>query len=483
MTKKIALKKTWGVEQKTLLILSILFVVVIGVAWTYSVHLRNTILTTNAVSQIDNSPMIEIQKIRNIKDSIFANSRSFFLLGSSNLFDEQKKDKESFAKTLENFGTKYGLPQIPELIQNLNESLKQEQDIFDQAVKFREERTESKIVGQFYQSKVNSIRTAMNQTLDKMEQIHLAEIENIREQAQARAAGAAATPNILIPRSMIYFIGALTVLFLSMILLVMRLLTQRQLQIAERDRLYNEAQKATQARDQVITAISNDLKEPLSTIKQVIEKKGDTEVIGNSVGIIEDSLKNIYDQAKSDMGNLALRLDQLGVDVILDEARLMLQAYAKQRDIRLIFDTGNPHMLGFFDRERIMRVLSNLVGNAIKFSPKNGKVMVRARSDQQFVYISVEDNGPGIPENKLDTIFSSFWQASATADRGAGIGLAIVKTIVEAHGGTVKVESRVGMGSTFTFSLPRRRPVGAQINRPVPTVKSTTREVSETPTA
>jgi len=199
------------------------------------------------------------------------------------------------------------------------------------------------------------------------------------------------------------------------------------------------------------------------------------ELIKSSVAVTEGLIKDIYDQAKADMGAMTLRLDQLSIDVILDDARLMLLSLAKQRDIRLQFDSVNPPVLAFFDRERVMRILANLVGNAIKFSPKHSKVVVKVRSDQQFVYVSVVDNGPGIPEKQVSEIFDHFWQARATADQGAGIGLAIVKTIVEAHGGTVRVDSQVGQGSTFTFSLPRRRPVGAQLGRPAASVRHNVR--------
>jgi signal transduction histidine kinase len=104
---------------------------------------------------------------------------------------------------------------------------------------------------------------------------------------------------------------------------------------------------------------------------------------------------------------------------------------------------------------------------------------VKARSDQQFVFISVKDSGPGIPERQLPELFDHFWQARKTAEQGSGIGLAIVKTIIEAHGGTVTVESHVGHGSTFTFSLPRRRPAGAHLGRPTTSVTApyTTRPI------
>ncbi|MES2854253.1 MAG: ATP-binding protein, partial [Bdellovibrionota bacterium] len=103
----------------------------------------------------------------------------------------------------------------------------------------------------------------------------------------------------------------------------------------------------------------------------------------------------------------------------------------------------------------------------------SGIYTIKVKSDQQFVNISVTDNGPGIPEKHLSEIFDHFWQARKTSTEGAGVGLAVVKTLVEAQGGTVRVDSLVGHGTTFTFSLPRRRPVGAQLKKPTSTVRLT----------
>jgi signal transduction histidine kinase len=294
--------------------------------------------------------------------------------------------------------------------------------------------------------------------------------------ARTEAKKAAVEAEVQIPRGMTWFTGFLGVIFLGMALLVIRMLRERTRKLAERERLFTEAQHAVQSRDEVISAISRDLETPLKTINEIaanmkmakdpIEIEDNAELIKTYVAEIDQEIRDIYDQKKADMGNLVLRLDQLGIDEILDEARLMLQPMAKARDIRLQIDSVNPPVLAFFDRERVLRVLSNLIGNAIKFSPKHGRVVVKVRSDQQFVNISVTDSGSGIPEGHRAEIFNQFWQARKTADQGAGIGLAVVKTIIEAHGGTVKLDNPLGHGSTFTFSLPRRRPVGAHIKKP-----------------
>lgn len=466
------------IEQKILVVLSVIFVGVIISSWLYSMRLRQTIAAGNAVADVDVRGLIEVERIRNFARSQTSNSLSFFLLGSTALFEEQKKDKQALTEALVKFEKQYSLPHIPELIKHIDSLQQQNQEIFDQAMDFREKRTESKIVGQFYRTKTAPIRTNINKALDDIVGLHEAELDRARTRAKA----AALDSEVQIPLGMAWFTGLIGLLFLGMLLLVVRMLKERTRQLADRSRLYDEARKSVQTTDEVIVAISQDLKEPLAAIAQTANLivgsmdprniSDDAEAIKSSVVVIEGLIKDIVDQTKADTGRMTLRLDQLGIDGILDEARLMLQPLAKQRDVRMEFNSINPPALAFLDRERVLRVLSNLIGNAIKFSPKHSKVVIKARSDQQFVYISIKDNGPGIPEKQLPEIFEHFWQARTTADQGPGIGLAIVKTIIEAHGGTVTVESHVGHGSTFTFSLPRRRPAGANVGKPnVPVVR------------
>lgn len=485
MEKNITKPVSGSIERKILVILSAIFVCVAISAWFYSVKLRQTIAASSAVVNIDVRAPVEVEKIRNVAESQISNSLTFFLMGSTTLFDEQKKDKQVLADTLANFEKQFSLPKVPEILKRIEALETQQQEIFDQAMEFRSKQTESKIVGQFYRSKTAPIRTNINKALDEIVVLHNAELERARD----RAREAAIAPEIMIPRGMAIFTSLMGLLFLGMILLVLRMLSERSRQLSERTRLFEETKKAVQSRDEVIAAISQDFKEPLLAISHTAEGIATTvpsnpfveraELIKTSAMVIEDRIKDILDQSKSDTGAMTLRLDQLGIDAILDDARLMLQPLAKQRDIRLEFNSVNPPALAFMDRERVLRVLSNLVGNAIKFSPKNSKVVIKVRSDQQYVFVSVKDSGPGIPEKQLPEIFNHFWQARKTADQGPGIGLAIVKTIIEAHGGTVHVESHVGHGSTFTFSLPRRRPVGAHVGRPVAATVRQTRPQSE----
>jgi signal transduction histidine kinase len=471
---------SWTLERIALLAITVIFVGVIISGWTYAMKLRQTVAANNATTSVDPAALIEVERIRNLAEAQIADSRSFFLLGSKFLFDKQKAEKQSLTDSLVAFQKQYNLPQIPELIKHLDGLVQQHQEFFDQAMEFRAKQTESKIVGQFYQSKTVPILAQLNSDLDAIVKIQKAELDRSRTHAREAALNA----EVQIPQGMTWFTGLITALFLCMALLVIRMLRGRTLQLAERDRLFHETKKAIEARDELMDAVSQDLKAPLEAINELANALSKTtdptemadgvQLIKSSVGGVEDQIKDICDQTKSDMGSLVLRLDQLGVSEVLDDARVILEPLAKQRNIRLQFESVNPPVLAFFDRERVIRVISNLVGNAIKFSPKQSKIVIKVRSDQQFVNISIADSGPGIAASQLATIFDNFWQARKTAAQGPGVGLAIVKTTIEAHGGTVKVDSHPGHGSTFTFSLPRRRPVGAQLRRPMPTVRTIT---------
>ena len=107
------------------------------------------------------------------------------------------------------------------------------------------------------------------------------------------------------------------------------------------------------------------------------------------------------------------------------------------------------------DRGRIFQVFSNLIGNALKFTPKGGRIDVRGRMIGDEAVFTIEDTGAGIPPENLPHLFDRFWQARETRRAGAGLGLYIAKGIIEAHGGRLWVESTLGVGTTFSFTLPR----------------------------
>lgn len=461
-----------SIEAQILVALVVAVGFVLMAGWGAAMNLRQTVAANAAVMNVDSGALIEIEHLRNLAESQITNSRAYFLMGSKSIFDKQAADKQAFAEALTKFDKERGLPQTHDIVKKMETLQNQEKEAFDQGMEYRGKNEESKIVGQFYQSKTNPILTSLNQNLDQMIKIHNANLETSKE--RARAAGIDAQNQI--PQGMTLLTAAFAGITACFALLVLRMLRVRVVLKRQQARLVDEAKSAILARDEAVSAFTQDLKDPLLALNEIadnLKTAQDTTQIADEAELIKSTatemqalINDIYDQKNADMNGLTLRLEQLGVADILDDAQIMLQPLAKRRDIILQFDAVNQSVLAYVDRERVMRVLANLVGNAVKFSPKHSRVQVKIKSDAQFVNISVIDSGSGIPEAQIPGIFDNFWQARRTSDQGAGVGLAIVKTIIEAHGGTVGAQNNIKDGTTFTFSLPRRRPANAQLKKP-----------------
>jgi signal transduction histidine kinase len=217
---------------------------------------------------------------------------------------------------------------------------------------------------------------------------------------------------------------------------------------------------------ELLAIVSHDLRTPLSTIalgttllEDASQGQEDRthviEIIKRAADRMERLIKDLQEMGRLDAGR-TLRIDARSVELatLLREAceALHVQAAAKQQEVSCGLPA--PPIAVCADPDRICQVLGNLIGNAIKFTPPGGRIVLAARREGREVRVSVTDQGPGIPESDLARVFEPYWQAPGTARLGAGIGLKIAKGLVEAHGGRIWVESKMGEGTTFSFTLP-----------------------------
>jgi signal transduction histidine kinase/DNA-binding response OmpR family regulator len=243
-------------------------------------------------------------------------------------------------------------------------------------------------------------------------------------------------------------------------------LARRAALSVENARLYHEAHQATRARDEMLAVVAHDLRNPLNNIYMAASllleimaaerasERRQVEVIQRSAERMNRLVLDLLDLERIEAGRLALDpRPELPFALVHDSVE-QLKPLATARSLNLEADAARELPVVLADPVRVQQVISNLVGNAIKFTPEGGTVTVRAERDGDVVCISVIDTGPGIPAQQLPHIFGRFWQADAADRRGLGLGLAIAKGLVEAHGGRIWVESREHMGSTFFFTLP-----------------------------
>lgn len=243
-------------------------------------------------------------------------------------------------------------------------------------------------------------------------------------------------------------------------------------------RLYRKAQDAIRARDEVLRVVSHDLRNPVNTVRMGVSlllEDAPAELLDGPFGRTLRSMRNatesadrmirdLLDVSRIEAGLLAIDPAPEPVAPLLEEALEGHRHLAGERgiELRCRVDTALPLVLA--DRHRVLQILGNLLGNALKFTPPEGRVEVGAVSEGGEILCFVSDTGPGIPPDQLPHVFDRYWQARRTDRRGLGLGLAIVRGLVEAHGGRIWVESAPGHGSRFQFTLPI---VPSQVVRPV----------------
>ncbi len=235
--------------------------------------------------------------------------------------------------------------------------------------------------------------------------------------------------------------------------------------------LYLEAQRATRARDEVLAVVAHDLRNPLGTIhmassyllEQSMEEpaRRQLEIVHRSAARMNQMIQDLLDITRIEGGRLALDLIDAPPAPLLHEAWQMLEPLARARNLALRLEAEPTLPRVRMDAARVLQVISNLVGNALKFTPAGGEVSIHAEALDDEVRVSVRDTGPGITPDRLPHVFGRFWQADPKDRRGIGMGLSIAQGLVEGHGGRIWVESTPGEGSTFRFTLRRALPTAA----------------------
>jgi signal transduction histidine kinase len=234
---------------------------------------------------------------------------------------------------------------------------------------------------------------------------------------------------------------------------------------AEREKRH-DAELLAHAREEVLGVVAHDLRNPLNLIitsthllleenLDQLRRKELLEAALRAARQMNRLIGDLLDTVRIHAGNLALDLENVEVSTILHQAEETFRPLAEKRGVHLEVVPPADGMVVRADPLRVSQIVSNLVGNAIKFTPQNGNVTLRASANGSDVAIHVSDTGPGIPPGDVEHLFENFWQARRNDHRGVGLGLAIAKAVVEAHGGKIWCESAVGRGSTFSFTLPR----------------------------
>ncbi len=251
---------------------------------------------------------------------------------------------------------------------------------------------------------------------------------------------------------------------------------------AECDELLHQAQRAVVERDRALGIVSHELRSALSTIEMCTSALLELEpaspegvrhmaqIIQRSSALMHQIVRDLVDRASLDAGRLQLERRPTLLSDVFASARAMFEPVAADNRLDFVIESASDLPRVDADPARLLQVLTNLLGNAMKFTPTGGRVVLSAlpldsavgdvglaTSGREAVRVAVADNGPGISRDELSHVFDWFWQARPGTCGGAGLGLAIARGLIEAHGGTLNVDSTLGQGSVFWFTLAAER--------------------------
>ena len=243
--------------------------------------------------------------------------------------------------------------------------------------------------------------------------------------------------------------------------------------ITLRKQVEQEALEQSRLKSEFITTVTHEIRIPLTIFKNVISNalaglmgkinpkmRENLKMSDKTIDRLARIINDFLDMSKIEAGKMKLNMVQFDIRLVVNEVVKNLAVLAEEKNIKLKTILSDSELPINADYDGIIRVLTNLVNNAIKFTPKGGNINIRTRGFDSKIAIEVEDSGPGIDSNVLKKIFERFVQVERSVGpgfQGTGLGLAIAKELVEFHGGKIEVQSQVGRGTKFTVSLPLAR--------------------------
>lgn len=247
-----------------------------------------------------------------------------------------------------------------------------------------------------------------------------------------------------------------------------------EIEVMEKNSLLKESNEYNKLKTQLFSTMSHELKTPVNIIFSALQLLENSYECCSSMNTVDLFLKyskimkqncyrlirlinNVIDVNKIELGFWSINLRNDDIIRVIEDITLSVVEYAKLKNIELIFDTDEEEIMTAFDSEKLERIMLNLLSNSIKFTKSGGKINVNVYTKDDSIFISVKDTGIGIPQDMIEKIFDPFTQVDTSLKRnaeGSGIGLSLVKFLVQMHNGEITVKSQLDVGSEFIVKLP-----------------------------
>jgi signal transduction histidine kinase len=390
-----------------------------------------------------------VERLRWHSEVIVSSGRGYLLSGDPIVLAELQGAVIEFDRNVNDVSTRPD-PRVVDLLRSVRSFRRVQAEL----VSARQRSEDTRSLTDRFEGELLPLRRKLHQSLARLVAHDQVSLEGFYEAAARRRSRLALSLDVL--RSLLVLAGLAVAWYFS------KLLGRSYTRVVEANEL---ARKALATRDEVMGIVAHDLRTPLSaiTMKAALLGRGSdsekvkqqAESIGKVAMRMEYLIKTMLDVTTLEAGKFSVTLAPCPVQDLLRETEVMFEPLATSKQIRLELWESEPDLWVLAERERILQVLSNLIGNALKFTPAKGHVSLRAEPEDSMVRFTVCDSGPGIHRDSLARVFDRFWKKETAGKKGTGLGLFIAKGIVEAHGGQIAVNSDLGQGAKFYFSLPR----------------------------
>ena len=417
---------------------------------------QRTLVSTNY------QQLLFAERLRYIDTTVSALMPVFVLTGDERILPRIEERHKEFTELARRIRSTEPDPRTVAILDRVELLSRQAQIAAEPAIELRKQGARIEDINSYIESHSGPIAISLRDSLRNLIAKENEELEAARDRLTSAL------------QRVIGTLAGLTVLSLILLGYVMRKLrltmkSKRSEDEAQEQSLL-EQRRIANARKEAVQVVAHDLKNPLGTIKMSLdmameeaEASSDTSpdlfeglrIATRSADSMERLIRNVLDHAKIEAGQLVLDKSACDLGQLIDDLSERFLPLASAKGLRIEIDTV-PGLQTECDPVRIEQVLSNLVCNALKFTPSGGLIRIEAQKNDGEIVISVRDSGVGMKAEHIPHIFDRFWQVRETEKLGTGLGLAISKSIVEAHDGKIAVQSAPGTGSCFTITLPRR---------------------------
>jgi signal transduction histidine kinase len=445
-----------GVASRVALGFSATLLVALIIAIVSLRSLRTVITEMDQIVNRNSQDVIDSSELWVAAERLVSTSRGYYITRNAKYLESYRKARKEVAENLEQLRKRVDTPASAAYLDRIYDALEGHQHAVAGTVSLMEKGVSQQDLREAVVSQNQPERDAVENAIHAFDEYLSTELKAAHERAEEDA------------EERVRLVTAIGIIGTAIATLLSIILTRTI------GRLHAAAHDATARREEILQIVSHDLRNPLTSIgmsaslvDRLVREGSTPERISRAIGAIKLASENanrlvadLLDMAKIDAGHFSVERAPCQPQQILSRIREIFEPLAGARNVSLTVESADQLPAIECDSERIHQALSNLIGNAIKFTGPGGVITVRAELSEAKadgkpeIDFLVRDSGLGIPSKDLPRIFDRFWQSPRASSLGAGLGLSIVKGIVEQHRGEIRVASEPGQGTEFRITLP-----------------------------